>query len=298
MIAHRESLLGLQDRLNQGAEIDHQDVHGNTPLIIAIDTQNDRVAEFFLKKGANPLLTNKQGNTASDFISSSSPLFDLLNQKIKERQALLLSPPLRLNNLLLEEVAKIDAQTRKVKELLIEGADINYQDADGYTALMIAIDHQNERIAEYLLNQGADPLVENNHQETAKDLASRNTGIFTILSGYELLYATFNDDLVQIRYLTASETDVNFQGLGGYTALMIAVEQGSTLLVEYLLSVGARADLTRKDGKGIFELVKDDSILALLQNATADQFEEGSECGEDSGDEKSTDRNRMFSKAS
>ncbi len=252
--------------LEGGANINYQDDEGYTAVMLAIDAQNDRIAEYLLKQGADPLLTNKRGETAAMLASTTSPVFQLLKDSEKEKQRQNESPITQLNKQFHEEICNIAPQIKKIKNFLKSGANINYQDDDGYTAVMLAVDNQNDRIAEYLLNEGADPLLRNTAGEIASDLASRNSPIFAILKGYEMLYASFNGQLAQVKAFLKSNNDIDFQGLNGYTALLIAAEQGMLELVKFLLSQGADPTLTLKDGRGIFDLVNQQAILNLLEN--------------------------------
>ena len=156
----------LAERLAKGIDINYQDKEtGNTALIIALDCQNDHLAEFLLRNGANPFLKNRLGRTAADYTSSSSPIMDLIRSKQKEMDLMKESTQARLNRELQEEVESISPHARKIKSLLESGADINHQNTEGYTVLMLAADNQNDRLVEYLLKQGADPLLPNKHDE-------------------------------------------------------------------------------------------------------------------------------------
>jgi len=287
------TISSVQYYLRAGANIDYQANQDNTALMNAIDAQNDRVAEFLLKRGANPLLANKFGDTAATLISGTSPVLELLNLKIKEKQQQNDSPRVKLSKLLQQEVITMDCQVRNIKQLLNKGADINYQDESGFTALMLAVDRQNDRVAEYLLNQGADPRLPNKDHEIASELVSRNSPLYEILKGYEFLYATVSGDLPQLEILQRAGVDINFQGLGGYTPLLIAVEQAHAQLVEYLLLQGARTDLTRKDGLGVFDIVNDETIFSLLQ--VADGSENLEESLPDNVEETSISKHGLFS---
>ena len=200
---------------------------------------------------------------------------------------------MKLSKLLQQEVITMDCQVRNIKQLLNKGADINYQDESDFTALMLAVDRQNDRVAEYLLNQGADPRLPNKDHEIASELVSRNSPLYEILKGYEFLYATVSGDLPQLEILQRAGVDINFQGLGGYTPLLIAVEQAHAQLVEYLLLQGARTDLTRKDGLGVFDIVNDETIFALLQ--VADGSENLEESLPDNVEETSISKHGLFS---
>ena len=130
---------------------------------------------------------------------------------------------------------------------------------------MIAVDVQNERIVEYLLNQGANPLVRNRFGELASDLASRHTKIFQTLKGFELLSATVEDDLYLVRALIqADPTIIDFRGVGGYTALLIAVEQSNEEIVAFLLENGADFNIINDNGDGVLTLACEESIKSFF----------------------------------
>lgn len=170
---------------------------------------------------------------------------------------------------LLDYVIEPQATTKKVNELIEAGADINYQDTDGYTPLMLSLDAQNERLAEYLLAYGANPFLKNKHDKSAKSMVSRISSMFTLIKGYELLFATQHCDLVTITSLLRADISIiNFHGQEGYTPLLIAIEQGSIEIVKFLLSQGADITLTCDDGRGVFELVgeEDTPMQEVLSN--------------------------------
>ncbi|KTC84356.1 ankyrin repeat domain-containing protein [Legionella drozanskii] len=155
---------------------------------------------------------------------------------------------------------------RNLKKLLIEGANINFQTAEnGTTALMMAVEGHHDRIVEYLLAQGANPLLKNHGNKIASELISRHSTIYPILKDFELLFATMNNDLPTIKSIITDGALVNFQGMGGYTALMIAVEQNYQEIVEYFLHQGADLLITRTDGQTAFGLTTDSEILLLLE---------------------------------
>lgn len=68
-----------------------------------------------------------------------------------------------------------------VKEALNEGADVNYKNIHGDTALMreaIKRTHTNKEIIKLLMDAGADPLITNNANETALDYANPATKMY------------------------------------------------------------------------------------------------------------------------
>ena len=70
------------------------------------------------------------------------------------------------------------------------GADINFQDANGDTALIKATKANNKEIAKYLVENGADAQIANNAGYTALDIAKANkfTQITKIIKNSRLVF--------------------------------------------------------------------------------------------------------------
>ncbi len=68
-------------------------------------------------------------------------------------------------------IAAGDWQYFLVYRLLIDGAIVNVQDEYGCTALMTAVDEQNELLVELLLNYKADPNIPDKDGDTPLDIA-------------------------------------------------------------------------------------------------------------------------------
>ncbi len=205
---------------------------------------------------------------AMGICSSSSPLYEVLKQRIRVLELEKLAPKERYSKLLLEHATSIDARVQKIEELLELGADIDHQDSAGFTILMHVLDLQNDRIAEYLLCKGADPLIKNKYDRTASDLVSRNSDIYRIIKGYELLTATFRDDLLSIKTILSNDSSlIDFQGVSGDSALLIAVRLKQIHIVEYLLSQNPNLILANNKGVCVFDVVQDKRIEQLLKQA-------------------------------
>ncbi len=161
------------------------------------------------------------------------------------------------NHFILEASSELPT-ARQLKKLLFQGALINYQRFDdGYSALMLAAKKQRDRIAEYLLKQGANPLLLNHQNRIASELIPRYSSTYPILKDSELLFATMNNDFLAVKLIIDTGAHIDFQGPGGYTALMIASEQNLLKIFEYLFEKGANPWLTRSDGKSAFDLATD-----------------------------------------
>ncbi|MBA2651596.1 MAG: hypothetical protein H0U73_04935 [Tatlockia sp.] len=261
------NLQAIRSCLLKGADIDYHDDadYLYTPLMIAVALQNDHVAEYLLMQGANPLVENSYGEIASDLVSRNSSIFVLLKKKEQEVRIETLTTVEKYSLLLQDYVCSSDAKLQKIDDYLALGANIDYQNQDSSTALTLALDAQNYRIAEYLLKNGANPFLKNIHGKTAKNFVSRHEAIFQIIKGYEFIFAVTNSDLFMMReLLTADKTIIDFQGMDGYTALLIACELSDKDIVQFLLEEGADSTLTRDDGQGVDDLIGDEAIRDLF----------------------------------
>lgn len=173
--------------------------------------------------------------------------------------------PLELSKALCIEAGRTQPNQTRIKEYLAKGADINYQsEPNGFTALMLAIDRDDEKLVTFLLDQKANPLVKNHHQEIASEIALIQSPIHKLLKNHELLATTFYNDIAGVKAALAAGANVNFQGQHGYTALMVAVENETLELVELLLVSGADIELRCHDGRGVYEFVQDDLIYKTI----------------------------------
>ena len=57
----------IKNALANGADVNIQDVVGNTPLIVACQNGHSSLCQYFMEHGADPNLGNKKGNTALHF---------------------------------------------------------------------------------------------------------------------------------------------------------------------------------------------------------------------------------------
>ncbi|KAG8516796.1 Ankyrin repeat domain-containing protein 29, partial [Galemys pyrenaicus] len=151
-----------------------------------------------------------------------------------------------------------------VRELVLQGADINLQREDGGTALLAASQYGHMRVVETLLKNGA-----NIHDQ----LYDGATALFLAAQGGYL-------DV--IRLLLSSGAKVNQPRQDGTAPLWIASQMGHSEVVRVMLLRGAERDAARSDGttallkaanKGyhdvIEELLKFSPTLGILKNGTS-----------------------------
>lgn len=113
----------------------------------------------------------------------------------------------------------------EVKSLLESGVDPNFQDSNGWTALMWAAQDNNMDIVQALIDAGADPNVSDEYEETA------------------LRKAMNYNHLEMIQALVRTGADIDQQDSYGFTPLMIAVINGDIEAVQKLLELGADTSL-------------------------------------------------------
>ena len=104
-----------------------------------------------------------------------------------------------------------------VQTLILTGANPNTQDNNGYTALMLACDTNSYNIVNYLLQTGANPDIQRDNGDTAIIIACRNNH-----SDIVKLLLQFNAD----PFITTRNDD---------TALTVSVHVNSVEIVEMLL---------------------------------------------------------------
>ncbi len=118
----------------------------------------------------------------------------------------------------------------RVRELLASGVDINTRDAEGRTALQVAIAEGHCDLVSFLLAHGADPTLVD-------------------AKGFSLLHwAVFSDDPALIALGHVASVGVDPRDVSGRTPLSWAASQDSLHAVEWLIAAGADLELADDDG--------------------------------------------------
>jgi len=81
-----------------------------------------------------------------------------------------------------------------VQLLIAAGANVNIQDKDGYTPLLLAVDNNSVEIARILIGAGTDLHIKNNDDKTAQQLAYtiEMIAVFEIAESLEALSCTIS----------------------------------------------------------------------------------------------------------
>ncbi len=142
-----------------------------------------------------------------------------------------------------------------IQFLLDAGVDVNLRDTAGWTALMLACDEGHEKIVQILTNQEIEINQKNDCNMTALMLACQ--------AGHE--------KIVQI--LTNQEIEIDQQNYKSMPALMLASKAGHEKIVKLLLS--ANADLDKHNDFGMTTLMLaseagHEKVVKLLLSAKVD----------------------------
>ena len=179
----------------------------------------------------------------------------------------------------------------KLKQLLDSGVDINTQDSQGRTALMMSLvpnfrndnvfnllntsaENNDEKITQFLIENGADVNVQNNRGDTALifaiELSNKNAAKLLIEKGANVnitnnkkenaLFYTPNDEnhatvLEMMKMLIEAKINVNQQDEQGDTILMKLIRSGKPYAqiqyIQLLLEKGADSSLKNISGHDV-----------------------------------------------
>jgi len=157
--------------------------------------------------------------------------------------------------------------------LLDGGANVNLQDRNGWTALMVASHLGYTDIVKLLLGRGADVNLKNRNGESAlmRAIVAGAVEVVTMLLGEgsdvdlptkdgwsALMFACQNGGETGIvQQLLDRGVNVNHQTKDGISALMIACDRNCSKIVKMLLDKGADANLQNKGGESAVMIAKE-----------------------------------------
>ncbi|MCY3986281.1 MAG: ankyrin repeat domain-containing protein, partial [Candidatus Dadabacteria bacterium] len=167
-----------------------------------------------------------------------------------------------------------------VRNLINEGADINFQNKFGRTALIISSEKGYLEIVKILVDAGADVNFQNKFGQTSLIRASREGHLeivktliqaranlnlqgeaqYTVEKGWTaLIHASRVGHLEIVKILVDAGADLNLKTKGGWTALMHASDQGHKEVVEVLQAAASRkarsSDPSDRNRKSVFDLI-------------------------------------------
>jgi len=230
---HAQDLGAVKKLIKGGTDVNEVDSEGNTVLIVAIVTGQEKLVDGLLKLGADSNKTRPDG---------VGPLFaSALIGKDKIAQALLNAgaevdarSSLKHNGIAAEGctalyAAAFTGRISTCKALLGNGAQIDAANDIGYTPLMAAIEGGHEDVIDFLLKGGANvnpEVIARMHVEGLGGASPLHT-------------ATRKGNLAVIKKLLKHGVDVNRPSGNLWTPLKSAAQQGNLDIVKVLLDGGA-----------------------------------------------------------
>lgn len=154
-------LVGIDNALEQGADLNAVGEQGITPLFWSMIKQSFPGYKYLLEKGADPNLATSppggQGFRSPMEFAAAIPDTRYLEAALEHGG----NPNIRYSAWSLPVIyrAVVHGRLENVQALVEHGAEINYQDKSGGTAILEAVTARKFQIALYLLRQGADPTL-------------------------------------------------------------------------------------------------------------------------------------------
>jgi ankyrin repeat protein len=239
----------IQALIAAGANINHQDEYGNTPLLLAISKWHLESFKVLLNAGANCQLMPRSDNLNAFMIA------------VRRFRKGFLEPLLNkygINYLfynhatVLHYAISSDLKDQVTMLLQYPNIDLNIQDQEGNTPLHLAVQKGKIDFVEMLLK---DPKINVN-------LKNDNLKDDTSQTPLEIAVDANNIELVKLLLKVKHD----FDSLDGDSPLHQAVTLGHTEIVELLLNAGL--DGTQKTewgGDSVFHLAADQNDLKTLQ---------------------------------
>ena len=207
-----------------GAELNARDSMGSTPLTSAASARNSAIVKLLLDLGADANARDGDGLT---------PLMEAAYR---------------------DHVPSVEA-------LLQHGASLTMKSPEDLTPLCSALDSRSFLAASALIKAGASPNVQCGANRltplmvVATHEKAEQSGNVPVDGGRYLSDGVSPLEVGQL--LVGKGADVNAQGRGGVTALMIAAGYDNAPLVGLLIQAGAKIDVRSEDGKTALDIAND-----------------------------------------
>jgi len=218
--AMKGDMVRLQKCIDKGIDVNFQGPGGFTALIHASGRGHIKAVEYLINHGANSDIQENEGHTAlaSAALQNHKEIVELLinsgaDKNIIIKDGLDILSMIQLYPDGFEEILSI-LQSEKssqsiltsathgdlgsIKKCIENGIDINFQDANGFTALILASSKGHLEIVKYLLDNGADINIKTELGPSALGAAAigNNIDILKVLAKktpqYEIVDVIYN----------------------------------------------------------------------------------------------------------
>uniref|UniRef100_A0A8C0QSG5 Kinase D-interacting substrate of 220 kDa n=1 Tax=Chelonoidis abingdonii TaxID=106734 RepID=A0A8C0QSG5_CHEAB len=240
-----ENVPALKALLEKCRDVDERNENGQTPLMLAAEQGNLEIVQELLKKGANCNLEDADNWTA--LISAAK-----------------------------------EGYVDIVAELLNCNVNLEHRDMGGWTALMWASYKGCTKVAELLLQKGANPNVTGQQYSIYPIIWAAGRGHSDIVhlllqhgakvncsdkyGTTPLIWAARKGHLECVKYLLQMGADVDQEGANSMTALIVAVKGGYTDSVKEILKRNPNVNLTDKDGNTALMIASKEGHTEIVQD--------------------------------
>lgn len=266
----------LQRLIDNGCDMNSRTETGETALMLCARYKREDCIRVLVSGGADIGLLDNAGASAASIAASSRwsvgfqrAVLDAIRSGVipKSADRAIFSPIM---------FAASSGDVGALEVLLMPAdIDIDEQDKDGFTALMVAAKEGHVDAFRLLVFAGANVKLTNKSGETAIKLSqsNKNSELFEqvmlefalekgIAGGFYALHcAARRGDLAAVRLLTNRGHDVNLPDSDGYTPLMLAAREGHGQLCELLIACGAKCDVKTERGETALSLARKNSMI-------------------------------------
>ncbi|GAA0157728.1 scaffold/adaptor protein [Lithospermum erythrorhizon] len=274
---HMAGRLGHSDILRclieSGCDLNSRTSTGDTPLMISARYKQVECLKELTRAGADFGLVNLDGQSANTIAATCKWNLGFLQgiSKVIQDGSLPRSSNMAIFSPLMFVAKSGDLLALKA---LLEHIDINldYQDAEGYSAVMVTAMEGHVDAFRLLVYAGADVKLSNRAGETAISLSEQNQNrdLFGKVmlefalekennssAGFLALHcAARYGNLDAVKLLTSRGYDVNSFDGEDYTPLMLAAREGHGQMCKLLISRGACCDIKNARGETALLLAK------------------------------------------
>ena len=237
--------------IDNNADLNAKDIHGETPLFLAVSYEYENIVQVLLENGADPNFSNNKLKTPIFYAKSENTIKILTDHRanIHHKDEHGVTPIIRASVLYKTQYSSINI----IKALIKNGADINTQPTVHNTLIHKAVQNCDTELLQFLISNGADTNILNyNHRtplflaiekefaEGIKLLIDNGTNInFKAGLGNTPLHFAARTNSRSIRMLIKSGADVNSQNNFQETPLHYAATYGNVESIEILIENGA-----------------------------------------------------------
>jgi len=234
-ISNKEAVKWIDFLVANKADLNMKDDKGDTVLHIFLSYNRPEAIKFILDKGVDMKTVSDNNNTPL--------IIACANRKLMSNPGFL-------------EI---------IKKMLVAGIDVNYRNSDGNTALMLAVANNNNRVAKFLMDNGADKTLFNYEKwgilEWAAIADNLEAGEMAVKDGADvnrrddtgftpLMLAAMRNSLRMAEFLLKNGADVNYEE-AGFNAIRVAHHKGHKKMVELLKKYGGK-DLSEEFTKKFY----------------------------------------------